>query len=322
MLGLSDTQPAPTRGPVNIHKNARLTPARRVELAQLAVRPDANLSALAQTFGVSRQTAAKWRDRWEEHPGVLGDRASRPRRCPHRLPRHQRRQIHRCRKRRWSSCRIASYLQLPIGTVVREQRRLGLARLPRLEPPHPILRYEWPRAGDLLHLDVKKLGKIGRVGHRITGDRTKRVRGIGWEFVHVAIDDCTRVPYSEVLGDETGPTTAAFLARALAFYAARGIRIRRLLTDNGGNYRSRIFRRVVEQQRLSHRRTRPYTPRTNGKAERFIRTLLHEWAYAQAYRTSADRTRALAPYLYYFTTRRKHFGLHGQTPAQRLATVL
>jgi transposase InsO family protein len=194
--------------------------------------------------------------------------------------------------------------------------------LPRLEPPHPIIRYEWPCAGDLLHLDVKKLGKIGRVGHRITGDRTTRVRGIGWEYVHVAIDDCTRVPFSEVLVDETGPTTAAFLERALAFYHARGIRVRRLLTDNGGNYRSRDFRTVVEQRRLVHRRTRPYTPRTNGKAERFIRTLLHEWAYAQAYRTSAHRTRALPRYLYYFTTQRKHFGLHGQTPAQRLASVL
>jgi transposase InsO family protein len=238
------------------------------------------------------------------------------------LVRYRRRQIHRFRKRRWSSCRIASHLQLPIAAVVREQRRLGLARLPRLEPPHPIIRYEWPRAGDLLHLDVKKLGKIGRVGHRITGDRTMRVRGIGWEYVHVPIDDCTRVPYSEVLVDEKGPTTAAFLERALAFYQACGVRVRRLLTDNGGNYRSRVFRTVVEQRRLIHRRTRPYTPRTNGKAERFIRTLLHEWAYAQAYSTSAHRTRALPRYLYYFTTHRKYFGLHGQTPAQRLASVL
>ena len=283
----------------------------------------ANLSALGRAYGVSRQTVAKWRDRWAaERPLLLGDGSSRPRRCPHRLPRYRQRQIRRWRTRRWSSCRIASYLQLPIAAVVREQRRLGLARLPRLEPPHPVLRYEWPAAGDLLHLDVKKLGKIGRVGHRIHGDWRRRMRGVGWEYVHVAIDDCTRVPCAEVLPDEHGPTTAAFLERALVFYRARGIRVRRLLTDNGGNYRSHALRAVVTRRRLEHRRTRPYTPRTNGKAERFIRSLLYEWAYAQAYRTSVYRTRALSRYLYYFTTQRKHFGLRGLTPAQRLAQVL
>ena len=308
---------------MNLHKNARLTPARRGELARRASQPGANLSALGRAYGVSRQTVAKWRTRWQaERTALLGDRSSRPHRCPHRLARHRRRQIARWRRRRWSSCRIASQCQLPIAAVVREQRRLGLARLPRLEPPHPILRYEWPHAGDLVHLDVKKLGKIGRVGHRIHGDRRQRVRGIGWEYVHVAIDDCTRVPYSEVLPDETGTTTAAFLLRALAFYRARGIRVRRLLTDNGGNYRSQALRRVTHRARLQHRFTRPYRPQTNGKAERFIRTLLHEWAYAQAYPTSAARSRMLPKYLYYFTTRRCHYGLQGQTPAERLAQVL
>jgi transposase InsO family protein len=308
---------------VNIHKNARLTPARRVALARRAEAPGAHLSALAREFGVSRQTVAKWRTRWAtDRAALLPDRSSRPHHCPHRLARHRRRQIERWRRRRWSSCRMASVLQLPIAAVVREQRRLGLARLPRLEPPHPILRYEWPRAGDLLHLDVKKLGKIGLVGHRIHGDRTRRTRGLGWEYLHVAIDDCTRVPYAEVLADETGPTTVGFLTRALAGYRARGIRVRRLLTDNGGNYRSHDFRAAVAQHGLQHHRTRPYTPRTNGKAERFIRTLLAEWAYAQAYRTSAHRTRMLPKFLYYFTRQRRHYGLHGQTPAQRLAQVL
>ena len=238
------------------------------------------------------------------------------------MPRWRRHQVLRWRTRRWSSCRIASHCQLPIAAVVREQRRLGLAQLPRLEPPHPILRYEWPHAGDLLHLDVKKLVKIGRVGHRIHGDRSRRVKGIGWEYVHVAIDDCTRVPYAETLADETGVTTVGFLRRALAFYRARGIRVRRLLTDNGTNYRSQIVRAEVGRQRLTHRFTRPYTPRTNGKAERFIRTLVYEWAYAQAYRTSAHRSRALPRFLYYFTTQRRHYGLQGQTPAERLAQVL
>lgn len=200
---------------MNIHKNARLTPALRAERAPRAARPGANLSALAREYRVSRQTATKWRDRGSaDRSALLGDRSSRPHRRPHRLARHRRPQIQRRRTRRWSSCRIASHLHLPLAAVVREQRRLGLAHVPRLEPPHPVLRNEWPRAGDLLHLDVKKLGKIGRVGHRMHGDRTKRVRGIGWEYVHVAIDDCTRVPYAEVLADETGPTTAAFVQRA------------------------------------------------------------------------------------------------------------
>jgi transposase InsO family protein len=277
---------------------------------------------LAREFGVSRQTVYKWRRRFRDDASALGDRSSRPRRSPTQLRRVHRRQVERRRRQRWSSCRIASDLRLPIATVVRAQRRLGLARLSALTPPRPVLRYEWPKAGDLLHLDVKKLGKIGRVGHRIHGDRTRRVRGIGWEYVHVAIDDCTRVPYAETLADETGETTVGFLERALAFYRARGIRVRRLLTDNGPNYRSHVLRAAVQHHRLTHRFTRPYTPRTNGKAERFIRTLLHEWAYAQAYRTSAHRSRILPKYLYYFTTQRHHYGLRGLTPAQRLAQVL
>jgi transposase InsO family protein len=307
---------------VNIHKNARLTYARRVEIGRRASRAGACLSALAREFGVSRPTIYKWRRRYREAARVMADRSSRPHRSPTQLRRVARRQVERRRRQRWSSCRIANDLRLPIATVVRAVRRLGLARLAALTPPRPVLRYEWPHAGDLLHLDVKKLGKIGRVGHRIHGDYTRRARGIGWEYVHVAIDDCTRVPYAEVLADETGATTVGFLHRALAFYRARGIRVRRLLTDNGTNYRSRVLRTAVTCARLQHRFTRPYTPRTNGKAERFIRSLLHEWAYAQAYRTSAHRSRQLPKYLYYFTTQRRHYGLHGQTPAERLAQVL
>jgi transposase InsO family protein len=213
-------------------------------------------------------------------------------------------------------------LHLPIAAVVREHRRLGLATLPRLEPPRPIIRYEWPRAGDLLHLDVKKLGKIGVVGHRIHGDRRRRTRRLGWEYVHVAIDDASRVSYAEVLADECGDTTAGFLVRALAFYRRLGVRVRRLLTDNGGNYRSRDFARAVRQHQLRHRRTRPYTPQTNGKAERFIRTMLQLWAYAQAYRTSAWRTLALSRFLTYYNSQRGHYGIRGLTPSARLAQVL
>jgi transposase InsO family protein len=304
---------------VNTHKNARLTFVRRVELVRRASLPTSNHSALAREFGVSRQTVRKWRLRFERD-GILGlrDRSSRPHRCPRALPRHQRRQIERQRRRRWSSLRTARHLGLPLSTVVTIHRRLGLNRLSRLEPPRPIVRYEHARPGALVHLDIKKLGRIGRVGHRISGDRTARVRGIGWEFVHVAIDDCTRLAYAEVLAGEDGATTAAFLTRALAWFAVLGVRVRALLTDNGKCYLSHAVQAVVTARHLRHRRTQPYRPQTNGKAERFIRTLLHEWAYAQAYGRSRLRTRALPRYLRFYNTERQHTALGFTTPAQRL----
>ncbi|MDQ2766667.1 MAG: IS481 family transposase [Gemmatimonadota bacterium] len=294
----------------------------RAEVALRLGDPQSTRSALAREYHVSRQTIAKWAFRFASD-GVAGlrDRSSRPRRSPRRLARTVRRQVERRRRRRWSSLRIARDLQLPIATVVREQRRLGLAQLRSLDPPRPANRYEWPAAGDLLHLDIKKLGRIGGVGHRIHGDRTRRSRGLGWEAVHVAIDDCTRLAYAEVLADETQETTARFLHRALRYFARRGIQISRVMTDNGSAYRSRCFAAVVAQHHLRHLRTRPYTPRTNGKAERFIRTLLAEWAYAQAYRTSHLRTAALSHYLGYYNTARSHMGIHGATPQQKLATL-
>ena len=258
---------------MNTHKNARLSYARRVELVQRAKQPGTNQSQLSREFKVSRQTVRKWIVR-EAAEGVAGlmDRSSRPQSSPTRLRRALRRRIERRRRARCSSPRIARELGVPLATVVREQRRLGLNQLRRLDPPRPANRYEWPAAGDLLHLDIKKLGKIGRVGHRIHGDYTRRHRGIGWEFVHVAIDDCTRLAYAEVLANEPQQTTAGFLERTLRYFARRSIGVTRVLTDNGGAYRSRTFGAVVAAHQLRHRRTRPYTPRTNGKAERFIRT--------------------------------------------------
>ena len=186
----------------------------------------------------------------------------------------------------------------------------------------PIVRYEHRRPGALVHLDIKKLGKIGRVGHRIHGDRRRRPRRLGWEHVHVAIDDCTRLAYGEVLAHDEGPTTAAFLTRALAWFAAWGIQVRALLTDNGKCYTSGVFAAAVAAHRLIHRRTRPYRPQTNGKAERFIRTLLHEWAYAQAFRHSRYRTAQLPHYLRFYNTERCHSALGFTTPAQRRAAKL
>lgn len=307
---------------MNTHKNARLSYARRVELVHRALLPNANHSQLGREFGVSRQTVRKWIGRHAmEGQAGLGDRSSRPAHSPTRLRRSDRRRIERRRRQRCSAPRIARELHLPLATVVREQRRLGLNRLSRLDPPRPANRYEWPAAGDLLHLDIKKLVKIGRVGHRIHGDRRTKVRGIGWEYVHVAIDDCTRLAYAEVLPEETKDTTTAFLTRALRFFAKRMIRIARVMTDNGGAYRSRLFAAAVAEHQLRHLRTRPYTPRTNGKAERFIRTLLAEWAYAQAYRTSLARTLALSHYLGYYNTARPHMGIRGLTPRQKLSSL-
>ena len=308
---------------MNTHKNARLTFARRLELAARAHRSDANISDLSREFGVSRGTVHKWRRRLAtEGAAGVQDRSSKPRRCPRRMPRHRRRQIARRRRERWSSVRIAQYYNIPLSSVVTEQRRLGLAQLRALQPPRPVLRYERRRPGTLVHLDIKKLGKIVHIGHRIHGDRRRRTRGAGWEYVHVAIDDCTRYSYAEVLAREDGPTTAGFVVRALARFARRGVRVRRILTDNGKAYLGRHVQCVLRLARIRHLRTRPYRPQTNGKAERFIRTLLHEWAYAQAYSRSANRAAALPAYLTYYNTERRHTALHFITPAQRLAARL
>ncbi|MDE3217473.1 MAG: IS481 family transposase [Gemmatimonadota bacterium] len=303
---------------MNIHKNARLTPAMRQAVVR-RIQAGESAPAVAATVGVSPRTIWKWvaRARTEGLAG-LGDRSSRPRRSPRQLPRYRRRQILRARHRRWSSLRIAHHYGLPLSTVVTVQRRLGLARLRSLEPPRPRHRYERRRAGALVHLDIKKLGKIGRVGHRIHGNRAVRVRGIGWEYVHNAIDDCSRVAYGEVLADERGATVAGFLQRAVAWYRAQGVAVRAVMTDNGSGYRSRDFRDARRALRLRHLRTRPYTPQTNGKVERFIRTLLAEWAYARAYRSSASRTAALPHYLHFYNTERPHTALGYIAPLQRL----
>jgi transposase InsO family protein len=308
---------------VNTHKIARFTYSRRVELVKRRGAVRSNETQLAEEFGVSRRTVRKWWHRFQtEGWQGLQDRSSRPRHSPNQLQRHQRRQIERRRRQRWSSLRIAQYYGRPISTVVTINRRLGLNRLARLEPPRPIIRYEHRYPGALVHLDIKKLVKIGRPGHRIHGDRRTKVRGIGWEYVHVAIDDCTRLAYAEVLADETGATAAAFLERALLWFRVHGIRVRRLLTDNGTGYRSRLYRATVATARLRYRFTRPYRPQTNGKAERFIRTLIHEWAYAQSYRHSTFRTAQLSRYLHFYNTERRHSALGYTTPAQRLATKL
>jgi transposase InsO family protein len=306
---------------VNIHKNARLTPRGRAAAVARVIAGE-DVSDVATDVGVSRQTVYKWRRRVQQTDGAVTDRSSRPRRSPTRLPRYRRRQIEKARRRRWSSPRIAQHYQLPVSTVVTQVRRLGLARLPRLAPPTPIIRYERAYPGELVHLDIKKLGRFARVGHRIHGDRRRRTRGLGWEYLHVAIDDRSRLTYAEILPDEEGPTTAAFLVRMTAWFGRHGIPVERVLTDNGGCYRSLSFATTALELGISQRFTRPYRPQTNGKAERVIRTLLTEWAYGRSYRRSHQRTAALDTYLHFYNFHRRHSALNYLPPASRLPAAL
>jgi transposase InsO family protein len=220
---------------------------------------------------------------------------------------------------RMNAVQIAESLGMPERTVRAVIARLGLQKLAPVPAPEPANRYERPMPGELIHIDVKKLGRIGRPGHRVSGDRSTRTRGIGWEFVHVCIDDCTRLAYVEVLDDERKETVTAFLTRAVAWFAGHGVRVQRLMTDNGSGYRSTLHRRACRQLAIRHLFTRPYRPRTNGKAERFIRTLQDGWAYKRPYHSSAERHAALPAYLTRYNSQRPHRSLNGQTPFQRLA---
>ena len=306
---------------MNAHKLACLTPQGRLVMVT-RLRAGEPLGQVARHLRLSTTTVRRWWRRYQaQGEAGLVNRSSRPHRSPRALPRWRRRQIARRRQRRWSSLQMAADLGLPLATVVQVQRRLGLARLGPLTPKPPVQRYERRVPGALVHLDIKKLGRIGRVGHRIHGDRRTRVRGIGWEYLHLAIDDATRLAYAAIFPDETGTSTAAFLHGAVAWFARQGITWRALMTDNGSGYRARRFQVARRQRRIRHLWTRPYTPRTNGKAERFIRTCLERWAYAAAYRTSLARARMLPDWLQYYNRERPHTALGFKTPAQRLAEI-
>jgi transposase InsO family protein len=226
-------------------------------------------------------------------------------------------QVEALRRQRCTGCRIARATGLSPATVSRILQRKGISRLRDLEPVPPAVRYEHACPGDLLHLDIKKLGRFGCVGHRIHGDRNQHVRNGGWEYVHVTIDDHSRMAFSQVAGNEKGVSAAAFFQAALVWYAKLGIQVRRVLTDNGPCYQSRAFRAVCKQHEIKHIRTRPYTPRTNGKAERFIQTALREWAYACAYNTSEERTAHLPRWLHDYNWHRPHASLGGAPPISR-----
>jgi transposase InsO family protein len=220
-----------------------------------------------------------------------------------------------------TAAEIGETLSMPLSTVSAVLTRIGLGKLARLEPPEPANRYERKHPCELLHIDVKKLGRIGRPGHRVHGDRRTRSRGIGWEYVHVCVDDATRIAFVEVLEDEKATTAAGFLRRAVAHYRAHGIRVERVMTDNGSCYRAVVHALACRTLGLKHLRTRPYRPRTNGKAERFIRTMLDGWAYGAIYGTSDERRAALAGWLDFYNRRRPHGSLGHQPPLQRLEAL-
>jgi transposase InsO family protein len=309
---------------MKLHGNARTCPRSRGLLVKRVVLQGWSVARAAEAAGVSERTGWKWLARWrvEGEAGLL-DRSSRPRCVPRATPRDRVESVLRLRRLRLTSSEIAEVLSMPHSTVCVVLKRSGLGRLSRLQPLEPPNRYERRNAGELVHVDVKKLGRIARPGHRVTGSRAaagyhQRRYSIGWEYLHICIDDATRLAYAELLPDERSETAAAFLERALAWYQLHGVKVARVMTDNGGAYRSTVHALACQRLGLRHLRTRPYRPQTNGKAERFIQTALREWAYGRLYRDSNERSQALRAWLIYYNFHRHHGSLNRQTPGQRL----
>jgi transposase InsO family protein len=301
---------------MNAHKNARTTPFGRAVMIRRVLQEGWNVSAVAASFEVSTRTVRKWLARFRREGWAgLENRSSAPHLVANKVPAPWLTMIARLRREyRMTGEEIALRLRLPRSTVASHLRRLGLGRLATLEPSEPVRRYSRARAGELVHLDIKKLARFRRIGHRITGDRRHGSEGAGWEFVHVAVDDASRLAYVEVLPDEKRQSVTGFLVRALRWFKRQGVRVERVMTDNGSGYVSRLFRKVCRLLRLRHIRTRPYTPKTNGKAERFIQTLLREWAYALPYRSSDSRAADLPRWLRPYNQERPHASLARQSP--------
>jgi len=306
---------------MNVHKNARLTPHSRADLVRRLSVERQTPKVVATAFGVSERTVRKWVARFQaEGSSGLADRSSRPHRLHRSTPLAVVGQIEALRRQRWTGKQIAQQTGVSPATVSRVLRRLSLSRMRDLEPIEPVRRYEREHPGELIHLDIKKLGRFERVGHRITGDRSgqSNSRGVGWEFVHVCIDDASRVAFVQIKPDEKKESAIAFLNAALAYYENLGVKVARVMTDNGSCYKSFDFRDACRDRGLKHIRTRPYTPKTNGKAERFIQTSLREWAYAQAYPSSDRRAAELPIWLHRYNWHRPHGGIKSETPISRL----
>ena len=317
---------------MNLHANARTCPnSRRLLVDRVAA--GWSVMEAAEAAGITDRTARRWLARWRaEGPAGLLDRSSAPHRIPHKTPPERVEAIVRLRRLRMTAGQIAIALSMALSTVSAVLKRVGLGKRSRLEPPEPPNRYERRKPGELIHIDIKKLGRILKPGHRVTGDRRsqrkttyttdgRRTGDAGWEYVHVAIDDHSRLAYAEVLANEQATTACGFLKRAVEFFAGHGVVVERVMTDNGPAYKSGLHAKFCRQLGLRHLRTQPYRPRTNGKAERFIQTLLREWAYGQVFQTSHHRTTALQPWLLHYNFTRTHGALGHKPPGSRLTNL-
>jgi len=305
---------------MDIHKNARLTPYGRERMVTMVLSGQTP-KAVSEAVGVCPRTVRKWVERYQaEGLAGLQDRSSRPRQLYRPTPQPVIDRIESLRRQRLTGQAIAAEVGVSPATVSRVLKRLGLNKLSALEPAEPVRRYERERPGELIHIDIKKLGKFNQIGHRITGDRTgqSNSRGVGWEFVHVCIDDASRIAFSQIKPDERKRSAVAFLKAAVAYYKSLGITVLRVMTDNGSCYRSRAFAKACRRFKLKHIRTKPYTPRTNGKAERFIQTSLREWAYARAYLNSRQRARDLPFFMHRYNWHRPHASIGRVPPITRL----
>ena len=304
---------------MNSHKHARLTYARRLELVQQMTRADLSAAAAGALHGVSANTARKWLGRYlAGGESALADASSRPKRSPRSIAPATALLIVELRQERLLQSRIARSVGVSEATVSRVLRRAGLSKLSDLLPREPVQRYEHEAPGEMLHIDTKKLGRIVRASHRVTGNRRDSVDGAGWETLFVAVDDHARIAYTAMHPDEKKAQAVRFLRDAVAHYAGLDVQVKRLLTDNGAAFRSREFARACAELGIRHQFTRAYRPQTNGKAERFIQSALREWAYGWRYENSAQRTEALAHWQHHYNWHRPHSGIRGAVPMSRL----
>jgi len=303
---------------MDYHHHARLTVHSREQLARKVLAGEVSLNSAAAEFKLSRQSAAKWVRRFRQGgPAALRDRSSRPHRSPRRVGLEKTELIEQLRRQRWTGIRIAQATGLSRATVSRILTRLRLNTARSLDPPIPIIRYEHPAPGDLLHIDIKKLARIAKPGHRLTGNPQDETRGAGWEFLYVAVDDHSRIAFTALLPDETALSSSKFLLQAVAYFSSLAITVRRVMTDNGPCFYANLFAQTCHDLQLKHIRTRIYTPRTNGKAERFIQTAIREWAYARIYQNSAERLAHLQPWIHSYNWHRPHAGLDQKPPISR-----
>ncbi len=306
---------------MNIHKNARLTPLRREEMALAVISGQLSQAQASSVYLVSAKIVSRWVERFRaQGRGGMMDRSSRPQTSPRQTDQALVERIIGLRRQRLTGRHIAMETGVSPATVSRVLKRAGLSRMKDITPAEPVVRYEYAEPGGLIHLDIKRLGRFHRVGHRITGDRTgqSNARGVGWEYVHVCIDDASRIAFTDILPDEKAVSAIAFLKAAIAYYNGLGITVTRVMSDNGSCYKAKDFAKACKTLGLKHIRTRPYTPKTNGKAERFIQTALREWAYARAYPSSESRKDHLPNWTHLYNWHRPHGSLNSKTPISRL----